>query len=289
MKQADLITGICGVSFVKDPRDFTTMYVGKKFEANVKYLTDSKGCLLFFEDGMDIPQIILDNNNCHFSVAPVRDFARAVRALWEQRQAELGALPYFNQNGATVGTDVELGEGVVIEPGAFIDHRVKIGAGTRICTGAVVRHGSVIGENCLILEGAVIGNEGFTMAPDEDGNPFRLHCLAGVILADEVEVGANVTVNRGQSRDTFVERWTKIDDGTYVAHDCVLGERVTVTSNVTMGGFVEVGDGAYLGMNCTVKQLLSVGAGTTVGMGSVVTKSLPDGVVAFGSPAKVRG
>jgi len=277
-----------GVSYIKSPRNNTMMYVGKKFESLVDHLREVQGCLLFFEDGMDIPQAILDDNDCQFSSVPVRDFARAVRALWKEYQTELDVLPRFDQDGASIGSEVELGADVVIEPGAFIDHRVRIGDGTRICTGAIVRHGTIIGENCLIREGAVIGSEGFTMAPDEEGRPFRLHCLAGVELGHDVEIGANVTVCRGQSRNTSVGHWTKVDDHTYLAHDVSLGQQVTVTSGVTLGGFVEVGDHAYLGMNCTVKQLLTIGQKSTIGMGAVVTKPIPDGVVAFGSPARVK-
>ena len=279
---------VTGVSYIKKPIDNTTMYVGKKFEHLVKHLINSKECLLFFEKGMNVPQAILDNNDCHFSDMPVRDFARACRSLWEQRQTELVTLPRFVQNGAQIGSNVELGESVVIEPGAFIDHNVRIGDGSWICANAVIRHGAVIGENVLVREGAVIGSEGFTMAPSEDGRPFRLHCLAGIELADNVEIGANTTIARGQSRNTLVGAWTKVDDQAYFAHDVVLGEQVTITSGVTLGGFVEIGDGAYLGMNCTVKHLLTIGAKTTIGMGSVVTRDLPEGVVAFGSPAKVR-
>ena len=281
-------TTYTGVSYIKNPRDNTMMYVGKKFEQLVTHLEGAKGCLLFFEDGMTIPQVVLDNNDCHFSALPVRDFARAVQLVWQKRQAELDALRRFDHSGATIGSEVQLADGVVIEPGAWIDHHVTIGAGTRICAGAIVRHGTSIGKRCLVREGAVIGGEGFTMAPDEDGKPFRLHCLAGVVLADDVEIGANTTVCRGQSRDTQIGRWTKVDDGTYLAHDVLLGEQVTVTSNVALGGFVEIGDRSYLGMNCTVKQLLTVGSDTTIGMGAVVTKAIGDGVVAFGSPARVK-
>ena len=277
-----------GVSHIKNPRNNTTMYVGKKFEHLLPHLEEAHDCLLFFEEGMNIPAPVLTQNTCVFSSVPVRDFARAVNALRKEQQAELDELPRFNQSGASVGSKVEIGKEAVIEPGAFIDHRVKIGAGTRICTGAVIRHGTIIGENCLIREGAVIGSEGFTMAPDEDGKPFRLHCIAGVELANNVEIGVNATIARGQSRDTFVGAWTKIDDHVYLAHDVALGQQVTVTSGVTLGGFVEVGNQSYLGMNCSIKQLLTVGSGSTIGMGAVVTKSIPDNVVAFGNPAHIQ-
>lgn len=281
-------TACSGVSYIKNPKNNTTMYVGKKFEHLVSHLSEAQDCLLFFEDGMNIPQSILDNNSCHFSPVPVRDFALAVKDLWEQQQAEMDTLPRVSQDGATIGSNVQLGENVIIEPSAFIDHHVKIGDGTRICAGAIIRNGTTIGKNCLIREGAVIGSEGFTMAPDTEGKPFRLHCLAGVELADEVEVGANTTIARGQSRDTYVDRLTKIDDQCYLAHDVYLGKQITVTSGVTLGGFVEIGDKSYLGMNCTVKQLLTIGSGSTIGMGAVVTKPIPDGVIAFGSPARIK-
>ena len=280
--------GANAVSYAGSPQDNSILYLGKKFADLVVNLEEVQGCLIFFEEGMQIPASVLENNECHFSAVPVRDFALSVREVWEREQAELDQLPRFNRDGALIGSETDLADDVIIEPGAFVDHRVKIDSGTRVCTGAVIRHGTRIGRNCLIREGAVIGSEGFTMAPSPQGEPFRLHCLAGVELEEGVEVGANTSIARGQARNTLIGSHSKIDDRCYLAHDVMLGKLVTLTAGVSLGGFVEIGDGAYLGMNSSVKQLLSVGEKSVVGMGSVVTKSVPQAVTVLGVPARIR-
>jgi UDP-3-O-[3-hydroxymyristoyl] glucosamine N-acyltransferase len=284
----DEIDRLVGVSYAGNPRDFTTLYLGKKFEQFAERLETVQGCLFFIENGVELSSKTLANNTCVFSNLPVTSFAHAAQALWEKEQTRLDALTYKTIDGTFMGEGVVLGENVRIEPGAFIDHEVNIGAGTRILSGARVRHGVSIGKNCLLKENCVVGGEGFTMAPTGVNTSMRLHDLAGVTIGDSVEVGSCATVNRGQSRNTFIGADTKIDDHAYIAHDDALGTNVTICAGVTIGGFVEIGDNAYLGMNCEVKQLQSVGAGSTIGMGAVVNKPVPANVVAFGNPAKVR-
>jgi UDP-3-O-[3-hydroxymyristoyl] glucosamine N-acyltransferase len=288
VEYTDTLKAITGVSYPGNPQNNTIMYIGKKFEYLISQLSSVSGCLVFLENGIAVPDTILERNHFNHSDIPVRDYARAAEVLWKRKQAGLDALTYRKAQDATIGEKCNIARDVVIEPGAFIDHEVNIGAGTRILAGATIRHGTIIGKNCLIKERAIVGDEGFTMAPDENGYPFRLHCLAGVELADEVEVGSGATVCRGQSRNTFIGKWTKIDNLSYLAHDVSLGERVTITAGVRLGGFVEIGDRSYLGMGAVVKQLLSVGSDTIVGMGAVVTASLPDGVRAWGIPARIQ-
>lgn len=287
-ESTNLLAGIRGVSFAGAPRDHTILYLGHKLAHLLENLTDVSGCVLFLQDGMQVPASVAANNTVVYSAVPVRDYARAAAVLYEREQGEWDALSYDIRDGATIGSRVVMGSGVVIEPGAVVGHGVVVGDDTRICSGAVIRPGVRIGQRCLIRPNAVIGDEGFTMAPDEDGNPFRLHCLAGVELGDDVEIGAGATVCRGQSRDTVLERFVKVDDHAYLAHDVHLGARVVITAGVRLGGFVTVGADSYIGMGAVVKQLLSIGSGCTVGMGSVVTKGLPDGVTAYGIPARIH-
>jgi len=164
--------------------------------------------------------------------------------------------------GVVIGANVEVRHHVVIAP------RVQVGAGT------------------LIKSHAVIGEEGFGIDKDENGNNVRLPHLGSVVLGDQVEVGNFTTVCSGTISPTRVGDFTKIDDHVHIAHNVQIGRNVIITACAEVSGSVIIEDEVWIGPNASVIQGLTLGARSLIGMGSVVVKSVPANEVHFGSPAR---
>lgn len=175
---------------------------------------------------------------------------------------------------ASVGNFSVIGPHVVIGERVEIRHHVVIGDRVSIGTGA------------LIKSHAVIGEEGFGIDKDPDGNNVRLPHLGSVVLGEFVEVGNFTTVCSGTLSPSIIGDFSKIDDHVHVAHNVRMGKNVIVTACAEISGSVTVEDDVWIGPNASIIQGLTLGARSLVGMGSVVVRSVPADEVHFGSPAK---
>jgi UDP-3-O-[3-hydroxymyristoyl] glucosamine N-acyltransferase len=181
---------------------------------------------------------------------------------------------------AQVDPSVSIGSNVVIEPG------VTIGADSRIEHGAVLHKGTVVGRRCLIRANSVIGGSGFGFERDEEGRPIRFVHLGGVVIEDDVEIGALNTVVRGALGNTRVGARTKTDDHVHIAHNVQIGEDCTITACAEISGSVTIGRGVMIGPNASIMDRISIGDGVVIGLGAVVAKSVPPGTTVTGNPAE---
>jgi UDP-3-O-[3-hydroxymyristoyl] glucosamine N-acyltransferase LpxD len=202
------------------------------------------------------------------------DFARALGVLerwsgfvWSDESPQVHPT-------ARVGRNVVLGKGVRVGAGTVIQHNVVIGDEV------------IIGERCTIKSCAVIGEEGFGFERNSDGRAVRLPHLGGVVLGDDVEVGSLTTVCRGTLADTILRDGCKIDDHVHIAHNIDVGEDAFVIACAEVSGGVKIGRRAWIAPNASILNQLSVGDDSVVGLGAVVVRSVPDGAVVVGNPAK---
>lgn len=180
--------------------------------------------------------------------------------------------------------DSEIDPTALLMPGAYIAPKnVRIGAGSVIGPNAVILERSVIGAQCQIGAGVVIGMEAFEQKAGASPKAL-LRQAGGVMIGDHVTILPGCTI----ARSTFggfnrIGAETKIDAQTYIAHDCVIGSRVTICACCDISGRVEIGDDAYLGPNCTISNGLRIGSKATVSLGAVVTRDVEDGTRATGN------
>jgi len=228
---------------------------------------------------------------------PYLGFARLLTLFYTSPHPALGVLPE-----AILGTNVTLGEGISIYPGVVIGNNVTIGDRVVIYPGAVIYDGVAIGDdsvihaNAVVRErcrlgrrsklqpGAVVGSDGFGFAPD-GSSYYPIPQIGIVVLEDDVEIGANATVDRAAIEVTLIKRGTKLDNLVQVAHNCQIGEDCMIVSQVGIAGSSKIGNHVTLAGQVGVVGHVSIGNNVVVGAQAGVPGSLADDNYYSGSPA----
>lgn len=188
------------------------------------------------------------------------------------------------QAGAVIGGGAEIGAGSRIGAGAVIGPGVILGAGARIGPNVTITH-ALLGDRVIVHANAVIGQDGFGYIPGEAGL-VKIPQLGRVVIGEDVEIGANTTIDRGAAGDTEIGAGTKIDNLVQVGHNCRIGRHCVLVSQVGLSGSVTVGDFAQLGGKVGVADHVRIGTGARVAARSGVTKHIPDGETYAGFPAR---
>ncbi len=235
--------------------------------------------------------------------------------LWFAKAAKLLAKPVMDAGihaTATVPGDVVLGSGVQVGPGVVMGSRARVGMKTRIDAGCVVGEGVEIGAQChiyprvviyprtklgdgvVVHAGAVLGADGFGYVRDNKTGEYTQFPQQGtLVIEDDVEIGANTTIDRGALQETRIRRGTKIDNLVHVGHNCDIGEDVILVALTGISGSSTVGKGAVLAGQVGIGDHAHVGPGVILGgqagvlSGKTVTnEGLRPGTVLWGTPAR---
>jgi len=182
---------------------------------------------------------------------------------------------------ARIGKGVRIGHHVVIEDG------VTVNENTVIDHNVVIHKNVVIGRNCHIKSNTTIGAKGFGFERDEVGVPIAMPHLGGVLIGDDVEIGANNTIVSGTVEPTVIEDYVKTDDHVHVAHNVKIGARTLVTACAEISGGVRIGKDCWIGPNASIINNVEIMDKAFVGIGAVVTKSVPLESMVAGNPAKI--
>ena len=173
----------------------------------------------------------------------------------------------------SIGKGVRLGEGVVINAGCVIGDGAAIGDGSVLYPRVTVYHDCRIGQRCIIHAGAVIGSDGFGFAPD--GQEWvKIPQIGRVLIGNDVEIGANTTIDRGALDDTIIEDGCKLDNLVHVGHNCVIGRNSVIAGCVGIAGSTVFGEHCIVGGAGMISGHLNIVAGTTISGGSTLMKSI---------------
>lgn len=204
---------------------------------------------------------------------------------------------------AVVSPDARIGEGVhvgplaVIEAGAvigarsiigaqcYVGHGVRIGDDCRLFPQVSIREHCVLGNRVWLHNGTVIGSDGFGYDVHPDGTRTKQPQIGIVVIEDDVEIGANVTVDRARFGKTRIGRGVKIDNLVQIAHNVIIGDHAVIVAQVGIAGSTHIGPKAILAGQAGVAGHLTVGAGAIVGAQAGVTKDVPPGAYVIGFPA----
>lgn len=276
---------VTGASYIGAPVSHTAMYITKKVQHLLVALNDAEGCLVFAESGMIIPDDLKERHGFLFVDNPQLAYAEFADAFDTEKQEKEKKIPFLNDKGAFISQTARIAEDAYIEPNCIIGPEVVVGRNARILAGCVIKN-AIIGDNFLANECAVIGANGFTMATDQDNNKYRIPSLGGVIIGNNVEVGAHDNISRGAAGNTLIDDYVKIDAMVHIGHDAHLMKNVEITAGSIIGGFDIIGEGVYVGLNSAVKNRKSIGTGAVVGMGTNVIDDVLEGTTVIGNPAK---
>jgi UDP-3-O-[3-hydroxymyristoyl] glucosamine N-acyltransferase len=185
--------------------------------------------------------------------------------------------------GAVIGPRAAIGQGTLIAASAVVGPDVQIGRDSVVGAGAVVTH-AFIGNRVIIHPGARIGQEGFGFIPGAAGHR-KIPQIGRVILQDDVEIGANSTVDRGSVRDTVIGEGTKIDNLVQVAHNVVIGRHCFLAGMVGIAGSATIGDFVSIGGAAGIAPHVELGTGSQIAAGSGVSRDVPAGARWAGYPA----
>lgn len=204
---------------------------------------------------------------------------------------------------AIIAQDAVIGKDVAIGPYVTIESRAKVGDNTTIYSGCYVGHRTVLGKHCLVYpnvtiqeriaigdrviihSGTVVGSDGFGYVW-ADGKHEKIPQIGTVIIEDDVEIGANVTIDRARFDKTVIGEGTKIDNLVQIAHNVIMGKHCIIIAQVGISGSAVIGDGAILAGQVGVHGHLTVGEGVMATSRAVITKSIPPRMKVSGYPAQ---
>lgn len=175
----------------------------------------------------------------------------------------------FIGHNCYIGTDVVIEDNVVIKNNVSIDGKVKIG------------------QNTIIHSGVVIGTDGYGYFQNNEGKNVKVPHFGGVVIGEDVEIGANTCIDRGTLDDTVIGNNVKIDNLCHIAHNVIIKNNCSVIALTMLGGSVVLKENSYIAPGAVIKNQLVVGENSLVGLGAVVVKNVEDNKVVAGVPAKV--
>jgi len=228
---------------------------------------------------------------------PYRAYTAVVRSFYPQKQLLPGVA-----TSASVDRSAKIGHGCQIDAGAVIGPRAEIGRACKIGPNAIIGADVILGDDCLvgacaslvyciigahvtIHAGVRIGQDGFGFALGAGGH-LKVPQVGRVIVEDDVEIGANTTIDRGSLHDTVIGAGTKIDNLVQIAHNVRIGKGCIIVALVGISGSTEIGDFAMIGGQAGVAGHLRIGSGARIAAQSGIMRDVGDGDTVAGSPAK---
>lgn len=257
---------------------------------------DSARASVFIVDGADVT----DEERARYALLLARNpkavFARAIRLLHVGPPPVGDIAPDFIAGDdseispeatihprVTVGRNCRVGARAVLHPGVVLGNGVVIDEDTILFPNVTLYDGVTVGKRCILHAGVVIGADGFGFAP-EGGRHLKIPQVGTVVIEDDVEIGANSTVDRSTLDVTRIARGTKIDNLVHIAHNCRVGEDVVIAAQVGISGGVTVGRGVVIAGQVGVNPQVEIGEGAVVTGQAGVTKSVAPNDVYAGTP-----
>jgi len=268
------------ISPIDNATSESVTFCNKKAEEGLQMARTSKaGIIICYHD---LPLTAEDYKDKTFILVsdPRSAFIHVMKAHFLEEKIAPGISPT-----AVIEKDAE------IDPLVYIGHycyvgKCKIGEGTIIYGNNYIYSSVVIGRNVIIHAGAVIGAEGSGFARNANGDLEKFPQVGGVVIEDNVEIGANTIITRGAMGNTVIGQGSKIGNLCYVGHGAIIGKHCLILNHSSLGGYCQIGDHSQVSLGACIRNTIQIGKNTLVGMGSVVTKNVSDNKTVFGVPAR---
>ena len=185
-----------------------------------------------------------------------------------------------------IGKNTVIGDNAIIYPSVTIMDDCKFGENLRIFSNVSIREECIFGNNVIIHNNAVIGSDGFGFAPNPPKGFEKIYQIGNVVIEDDVEIGANCTIDRSTMGSTMVKKGTKLDNMIHLGHNVVVGQHNVFAAQTGIAGSVQIGDWNQFGGQIAINGHIKIGNQTRSGMKTLITKDTPDGTVLMGSPGR---
>ena len=244
------------------------------------------------------PGLAVGDRSVLRSRQPAHDFSRLVDAFAPRRRPPVGIASGARvdvtasvdptaciEPGAQIGPGCSIGARTVVGANATLVADVEVGCDGWIHSGAVLREGTRIGDRVILQPGVVLGGDGFGYVPDAEGRPVAMTQRGCVVIEDDVEIGANSTVDRATLDETRIRRGAKIDNQVQVAHNCDIGEYALIAAQTGLSGGTIVGARAILMGGVGTTGHLQIGEGAFIAARAGLHGDVPAGARMYGAPA----
>lgn len=272
---------------------------GLSFLANPKYnhyIYDTEASIVIvneaFEKERDIKSTLIrvkDAYSCFAKLLEVYNQYRLDKSgisslAFIDNTAEVAEDVYIGEF-AVVSKEAKIGKGSKIYPQVYVGENVQIGENVTLFAGVRIYHDTVIGNNCIVHSGAVLGADGFGFAPLEDGTFKKIAQIGNVVIEDDVEIGANTTIDRATMGSTRVLKGAKIDNLCQLAHNVVVGRSTAMAAQVGVAGSTKIGGNCFVGGQVGFAGHISVGDRCSIGAKSGIMSNVDNDSRIVGSPA----
>ncbi|MBK8806864.1 MAG: UDP-3-O-(3-hydroxymyristoyl)glucosamine N-acyltransferase [Bacteroidales bacterium] len=191
----------------------------------------------------------------------------------------------FIGNFVTLGSNVTIGETTKVYHNSVIGNDVKIGKNCKIFPNVVIMANSIIGDNCSLYSGVIIGADGFGFAPEKGGNYAKVPQVGNVVIEDNVEIGANTTVDRATIGSTIIRKGVKLDNLIQIAHNCEIGENTVIAAQVGISGSTKIGKNCMIGGQVGIAGHIKIGDNVILYAKTGVIGNIEDGAMHMGAPS----
>lgn len=271
------------ISYLRDLQNvdkFTLDWVNPLREDNQKIVENSKARVIITGEDIEYSEILREQNKVIIQVDNPKLAVAKVGNAFLVKQRKSGI-----HSTAIVNKKAEIGRNVFIGPHTTIG-KCQIGDNVTIHSNVTLYDHTVVKNNVVIHAGAVIGVDGLGCERERSGRLVKFPHFGKVIIEDDVEIGANCQIAKGALSDTIIGQGTKINGGSYIAHNVVVGENVWISPEVNIAGSVKILNNVTIYSGAIIREQRMIGEGAIIGMGAVVTKNVPDGEVWVGNPAR---
>jgi len=186
--------------------------------------------------------------------------------------------------GAYIGPDVKVGQNSIVYPGVVVLQGSSVGDDCVLYPNVSIRENCQVGDRVILQNGCVIGSDGFGFAPHE-GKYQKIPQIGNVVIEDDVEIGANTTIDRATVGETRIKQGTKIDNLVQLAHNVVVGEHTVIVSQAGIAGSTEIGNHVTIGGQAAAVGHIKIGDHAILAARSGISKDVPEKAILWGSPA----
>jgi len=245
-----------------------------------------------FQSDHPLNTTLIRVDNAYVAFARLLDFYNQVKLnkkgisplAFIAKSATIGKDVYVGEF-SYIGEHVLIGDNTKIYPQTYVGDHSKIGNNTSLYAGVKIYSDTEIGNDCVIHSGVVIGGDGFGFAPQTDNNYKKVAQIGNVIIEDDVEIGANTTIDRATLGSTILRKGVKLDNLIQVAHNVEIGENTIIAAQSGISGSTKIGKNCMIAGQVGIIGHLNIGDNVKIAAQSGITSNIKEGLIMFGSPA----